>query len=189
MLRKLTELSPEDGARLMAVYRESNGENAAWFAPGAPTPAEGLRRTEAGFLAWLREDFLPKKENTLWVWEEDGIFLSALRLTELDGFLWLEALETRPDRRGQGCGEQLLRALAAELSQAGGACVRSCVGKKNRLSPGRGRAAPRVCRGGRSCLQDSTGRALPSMRKRERSPAGERSLSLFFGIFRGNPAQ
>ena len=33
------------------------------------------------------------------------------------------------------------------------------------------------------------GRPLPSMRKRERSPAGERSLSLFFGIFRGNPAQ
>ena len=29
MLRKLTELSPEDGARLMAVYRESNSENAA----------------------------------------------------------------------------------------------------------------------------------------------------------------
>ena len=102
MLRKLTELSPEDGARLMAIYRESNGENAAWFAPDAPTPEEGLRRTEAGFLTWLREDFLPRKENTLWVWEEDGIFLSALRLTELDGFLWLEALETRPDRRGQG---------------------------------------------------------------------------------------
>ena len=102
MLRKLTELSPEDGVRLMAVYRESNSENAAWFAPDAPTPEEGLRRTEAGFLAWLLEDFLPRKENTLWVWEEDGIFLSALRLTELDGFLWLEALETRPDRRGQG---------------------------------------------------------------------------------------
>ena len=82
MLRKLTELSPEDGARLMAIYRESNGENAAWFAPDAPTPEEGLRRTEAGFLTWLREDFLPRKENTLWVWEEDGIFLSALRLTE-----------------------------------------------------------------------------------------------------------
>ena len=134
MLRKLTELSPEDGVRLMAVYRESNSENAAWFAPDAPTPEEGLRRTEAGFLAWLREDFLPRKENTLWVWEEDGIFLSALRLTELDGFLWLEALETRPDRRGQGCGERLLRALAAELYQAGGACVRSCVSKKNRPS-------------------------------------------------------
>lgn len=52
----------------------------------------------------------------------------------MDGFLWLEALETRPDRRGQGCGERLLRALAAELSQAGGACVRSCIGKKNRPS-------------------------------------------------------
>ena len=51
MLRKLTELSPEDGARLMAVYLESNSENAAWFAPDAPTPEEGLRRTEAGFLA------------------------------------------------------------------------------------------------------------------------------------------
>ena len=62
MLRKLTELSPEDGARLMAIYRESNGENAAWFAPDAPTPEEGLRRTEAGFLTWLREDFLSKKE-------------------------------------------------------------------------------------------------------------------------------
>ena len=131
MLRKLTELSPEDGARLMTVYLESNRENAAWFAPDALTPEDGLRRAEAGFLDWLRKDFLPAKGNALWVWEEDGSFLSALRLTEMDGFLWLEALETRPDRRGQGCGERLLRALAAELSQAGNACVRSCVSKKN----------------------------------------------------------
>ena len=58
MPRKLTELTPEDGTRLMAVYRENNGENAAWFAPDAPTPEEGLQRTEVGFLTWLRENFL-----------------------------------------------------------------------------------------------------------------------------------
>ena len=97
MLRKLTELSPEDGVRLMAVYRESNSENAAWFAPDAPTPEEGLRRTEAGFLAWLREDFLSKKENTLWVWEEDGIFLSALRLIMIFLIHSRTSFVTRPD--------------------------------------------------------------------------------------------
>lgn len=69
MLRKLTELSPEGGVRLMAVYRESNVENAAWFAPNAPTPEEGLRQ-----------------------------------------------------------------ALAAELARTDGACIRSCVSKKNRPS-------------------------------------------------------
>lgn len=131
MLRRISSLSETDGAELMAVYRESNRENAAWFAPGAPTPEEGLRRTEAGFLTWLREEFLPLEENALWVWEENGIPLSALRLTQMEGFLWLEALETRPDRRGQGYGERLLHALETELARRGGASIRSCVSRAN----------------------------------------------------------
>ena len=125
MPRKLTELTPEDGARLMAVYRESNGGNAAWFAPDAPTPEEGLQQTEVGFLTWLRENFLPSKENALRVREEDGVFLSALRLTEIEDFLWLEAPETRRTAGGwameKGCCGLLRRSLPMRAGPVSGA--------------------------------------------------------------------
>ena len=66
--------------------------------------------------------------------EAAGQPIGFLQVLEVEDCVEVAELHLAPDRRGQGCGERLLRALAAELSQAGVACVRSCVSKKNRPS-------------------------------------------------------
>lgn len=60
--------------------------------------------------------------------------MAALRLTKLDGFYYLEALETRPDLRRKGYGKALLEALCRELAASGPVTVRDCVAKRNEAS-------------------------------------------------------
>lgn len=58
---------------------------------------------EAGFLDFLKNDFFEQDGAAYWILEENGVWVSALRLSRIQTDLYyLEALETRPDQRGQG---------------------------------------------------------------------------------------
>ena len=137
MLRRLETFARVDGRRLMDIYREDNIENTDYFYPDMKDKAQALARVEQDFLHYLETDFFFKPGNTYWVLEENGVWVSALRLTELSpGDYYLEALSTHPDFRRQGCAARLLEAVLAELKKEGPFRLRDCVGKKNVPSMG-----------------------------------------------------
>ena len=75
--------------------------------------------------------FMSKDENTYYVWEVDGEWVSALRLTKLEGFYFLEALETAPKHRKRGYAAQLIQAVIDMLKTDGQVVLRSNVRKTN----------------------------------------------------------
>lgn len=133
MLLRLTELVDSDIPKLMDIYAEGNRENAEYFYPELPL-TEGIAKEEQKFVTMLRETFFPKPENTLFVWEMEEQWVAALRLTRLDGFYYLEALETKPDQRKKGYGKALLEAVCKELTARGCVTIRDCVAKRNEAS-------------------------------------------------------
>lgn len=133
IMLKLTELKDVDIPKLMAIYAEGNRENAECFYPELPL-AEGIAREEQKFVNMLRTDFFPKPENALYILEVEDQWVAALRLTRLDGFYYLEALETKPDQRKKGYGKALLDALCKELAAQGPVLIRDCVAKRNEAS-------------------------------------------------------
>ncbi|MBO4838666.1 MAG: GNAT family N-acetyltransferase [Lachnospiraceae bacterium] len=115
------------------IYEEGIRENAAEFYPDEPAE-EAVRREEESFSAFL-DEFFAKPGNTYWILEEDGAWVSALRLSRVEpGFYYLEALETRPDYRRKGCAARLIRAVTAELEKQGPVRICDCVSKRNTAS-------------------------------------------------------
>lgn len=117
-MRRVTELGACEFRKLMDIYAEGNRENAEYFYPELPL-TEGVAKEEKKFAEMLRKSFLTRPENELYVWEAEGQWVAALRLTKLEGFYYLEALETKPDRRKRGYGKALLEALCRELAVRG----------------------------------------------------------------------
>lgn len=135
MLLRIKSCEQLDERKLMDLYGESNKENVDYLYPEAEDRAEALRKVEEGFLAFLREDFFLKEEDTYWVLEENGAYVSALRLTEVkERTFYLEALETHPDHRHRGCALRLFREVFAVLGEEGGFTIWDCVSKRNTAS-------------------------------------------------------
>lgn len=134
MLLRIDGYEALDARKLMDLYAEGNRENAEEFFP-EDDPLNGVRKVEEGFLDFLRDDFLPKPGNTYWVLEQDGVYCSALRLTELpERRFYLEALETHPDLRRKGFAAKLLSEVIDALKAGGPFCICDCVGKRNTAS-------------------------------------------------------
>ena len=134
MLYHLTEYKQINPRLLMDLYAEGNEENAKdAMEENQNLPFEtALAQAEEGFLAFLRETFFSRPGSSYWIWEEAGIYLSALRLSTIEpGFYYLEALETHPDYRRRGYAAGLLRAVIAELKKEGPFRICDCVHKKN----------------------------------------------------------
>lgn len=100
--------------QLMEVYRESVGENGAEFYPDL-SAGEQLLRAEQDFYDYLRSGFFTQPGDLYCIWEENGCYISALRLQQFADGLLLEALETHPDHRRQGYGEKLIRAVLTQF--------------------------------------------------------------------------
>ncbi len=130
MLRIAKCMKDLDFRQLMDVYEEGNLENAAQFFPCAPKE-QWLLLAEQSFYQYLRECFFPTQGAYYCIWAEEGQYLSALRLEPYRDGLLLEALETRPDRRRQGCAAALMRAV---LADAGDQKIYSHVSKRNTAS-------------------------------------------------------
>ena len=135
MLHIITTYADLDGPRLMAVYAESNWENTDYFFPNMADKALAVRKVEEGFLQFLRDEFFTGPGPAYYVLEEAGAWVSALRLNEVQPkVFYLEALETRPDRRRQGCAARLLRKVTDHLKRQGPFRIADCVDKQNEPS-------------------------------------------------------
>lgn len=90
---------------LMDVYIEGNLEKTE--------SGMTLLEAEQDFYQYLQEGFYSAPGAVYYVWQEQGKYMSALRLEPYrDGWL-LEALETAPEQRRKGYGEMLIRAVLA----------------------------------------------------------------------------
>ena len=104
---KMKELS---FSMLMEVYLEGNMEKASEDWPHLPE-AFGLQQAELDFYLYLKDVFFNTPGASCSVWQHNGKYISALRLEPyMDGLL-LEALETKPDYRGQGYAKTLVKAV------------------------------------------------------------------------------
>lgn len=135
MLIKITANTDIAPKNLMAVYEESNTENTDYFYPDITDKKLALQKVEADFLNYIETEFLSCTGNTYWVFEENGIWMSALRLYEVkEGLYYIEALETRPDYRRRGYAFRLLCGVIDELKKQGAFRLCDCVSKKNTAS-------------------------------------------------------
>ncbi len=135
MLHRFDRFSDLDPRKLMDIYAEGNLENTDYFFPELTDKAEAVKKVEENFLKYLERDFFHTPNPSYWVLEEDGRWVSALRLNELKpGFYYLEALETRPDCRRKGCSFRLLTEVIEALKKQGHFEIHDCVGKKNKAS-------------------------------------------------------
>lgn len=115
---------------MMDIYIEGNVGNGEYFFPEKPK-AEQLQLAIQKFRDYLAEDFFPQENAFCALWMEDGQYVSALRLKPGEDGLLLEALETRPDQRKQGCAFKLINAVLQEI---GSQTVYAHVSKRNAAS-------------------------------------------------------
>ncbi len=87
---------------LMEVYIEGNLEKAV---------QSGLLRAEQDFYQYLKECFFSTPRAVYAIWEEQGEYISALRLEPYKDGLLLAALETAPKHRRKGCATRLIQAV------------------------------------------------------------------------------
>lgn len=116
--------------KLMHVYSESNMENGQNEWPDLPA-GFAQEMAEQSFYQYLKEVFFPTDGAFYAVWEEDGRYVSALRMEPYRDGLLLEGLETAPEARKQGYASGLVRNILALLAQKGTVTVYSHVHKKN----------------------------------------------------------
>ena len=132
MLIEITQYSDLDEEKLMAVYAESNYENTDYFFPLEQDKTRAVKQVETGFLTFLKQEFFKLDQATVWVMEEYGDWISAMRTCRIeDDVYFLEALETHPEYRRQGYAAKLLSGVTDTLKQIGSFRLCACVSKKN----------------------------------------------------------
>ena len=117
-------------SKLMGVYIEGNLENAEEFYPDL-TEGQKLMQAEQDFYQYLNEVFFRTSDAVYAIWEEQGTYVSALRLEPYRDGRLLEALETAPPSRRQGYAEKLIRAVQDQFPNQR---IYSHVSKKNAAS-------------------------------------------------------
>ena len=107
MLIQIHKLSRLSFSSLMTVYEESNRENGKEFWYGLDETEQRIR-AEQEFYQFLKQVFFPVEGAVYCIWEEQGSYVSALRLEPYRDGLLLEALETAPQYRRRGYGAKLI---------------------------------------------------------------------------------
>ena len=112
---------------LMEIYIEGNMENGQENYPEEPEYRQ-IMLAEQDFYNYLSRVFFRTDGAVYLIWEEQGKYVSALRLEPYQDGLLLEALETAPDQRQKGYAKTLIRAALQEFD---GKKIYSHVSKRN----------------------------------------------------------
>ncbi len=132
MLIAAKSMSDLHFGKLMEVYEQSNLE-AAEERKNLP-PMFALQLAEQDFRQYLREVFFKTNGAICFVWEENGRYVSALRIEPYRDGLLLAALETSSAQRGKGYAATLIREVQVYLRQQGKVKLYSHVNKRNTAS-------------------------------------------------------
>lgn len=133
MLIVADSLSKLSFGKLMEVYTQSNLKSGQQRWPDE-TDSRQLALAENVFFDYLTGSFFRTSGALYLIWEEAGVYRSALRLEPYrEGWL-LAGLETHPAYRRKGYASALVKAALAYLDSIDAAVVYSHVGKKNTAS-------------------------------------------------------
>ncbi len=69
MLLRIMKYCDLDERKLMDVYSESNYENTDYFFPDEADKNAAVRKVEAGFLDFLKDDFFNMTDAAYWILE------------------------------------------------------------------------------------------------------------------------
>lgn len=116
--------------KLMEVYAEGNLENGRDLWPELPE-GQQLLHAEQAFYQYLTEVFYRTSGAAYAIMEQEGSYVSALRLEPYRDGLLLEALETDPGKRRKGHAESLIRDVQVMLRSQGAVKLYSHVHKRN----------------------------------------------------------
>lgn len=116
-----------------AVYAEAIRENALERDPLAGGTQALFHAEENRFVDFLCQ-FFRGYRNRYYVLCDNDEWVAALRLTLLDGYYYLEALETAPQHRKKGYATLLIQLVLKRLKKHGKVHIRCCVSKKNTAS-------------------------------------------------------
>lgn len=130
MLCIASSLKDLNFSALMDVYIEGNQENAAEAWPELPE-GPAILQAEQTFYQYLHDDFFTVDGAFYALWQEDGAYISALRLEPYRDGLLLEALETAPAHRRRGYAAKLILAVLAHIGRGK---IYSHVSKRNLAS-------------------------------------------------------
>lgn len=134
MLLEFNKMNEAELYRMVhEVYIEGSRELAKEKHPELEDLSETICEEEHYYVEFLKE-FLEKEKNKYYVYEVDGAWVSALRLTRLDGFYYMETLETAPEYRKKGYAAKMIEEVITLLGQRGPVIIRSNVDKSNRAS-------------------------------------------------------
>lgn len=134
MLLEFTAMTEAEMLRMIrSIYTEGCRENAQGRHPEAADLTDAILEEEQFFLEFMNK-FMPQERNRYYILEENGEWVSALRLTHIDGFYYLEALETSEAHRKNGYAAQLINEVIALLRTRGRVELRSNVSKENSAS-------------------------------------------------------
>ncbi len=134
MLLEFTTMTDAQALHLIrSVYAEGCRENAQWRHPEATDLTGAIAEEEQFFLDFMHA-FMPQERNRYYILEENGEWVSALRLTRIDDFYYMEALETAENHRKEGCAARLTNEVIALLRTRGAVEIRSNVDKDNAAS-------------------------------------------------------
>ena len=132
MLLEFQTMTEEEMYRMVhGVHSEGSIINAKWRHPEKEDLSREIQEEEQYFMTFLREKFFPQERNRYYVLEVDEHWVSALRLTKIDDFYYLEALETAPEQRKKGYGTQIIEEVIQLLKKRGPVIIRSNVAKDN----------------------------------------------------------
>ena len=135
MLLRITDFNEIDKRKLMDIYSESNFENTDYFYPNEENKTLAVQKVEEGFLDYLENEFFVMPGSTYWVLEENGLWISALRTNYIsEGLFYIEALETRVDKRNMGYTTKLINSIIEVMKEEGSFKLCSCVSKQNEAS-------------------------------------------------------
>ena len=134
MLKEYKSMTQEEMYTLVhEIYIEGCMENAREKYPDATDLTTAIQQEEDSFVCFL-QDFFTLPENTYYVLEKDNMLVSAARLSKINDFYYLEALETPPKYRKKGYASELLNEMITHLHQQGSVDIRDCVSKTNTAS-------------------------------------------------------
>ena len=115
MLHIIRNSRAMDFSQLMNVYEDSNR---LWAQEHYPylSESEQQLRTEQDMYGNL-QCFLLDRRAFYALWEQDGVYVSAVRFEPYEDGLLLEALETAPAARGKGYATALVRAALSQMTE------------------------------------------------------------------------
>lgn len=134
MLKEYKSMTQEEMYTLVhEIYIEGCMENAREKYPDVTDLTTATNRKRIPLSAFCRI-FFTLPENTYYVLEKDNMPVSAARLSKINDFYYLEALETPPQYRKKGYASELLNEMITHLHQQGSVDIRDCV-SKNQIPP------------------------------------------------------